>query len=116
MHDFVQAARAALAMLGGFDPEIIGIVALSLAVSLSASLIAMAIGAPIGGVLAVGRFFGRQGIIVVGNALLGLPPVGVGTGLSLLLSRSGPLGFAGMLFTPSAMVMAQVVLTTPIVI
>jgi len=116
MHDFVQAARAALAMLGSFDPEIIGIVALSLAVSLSASLIAMAIGAPIGGVLAVGRFRGRQGIIVLVNALLGLPPVVVGLGIYLLLSRSGPLGFAGMLFTPSAMVMAQVVLTTPIVI
>src|SRR3954447_7965639 len=116
MHDFVQAARAALAMLGSFDPEIIGIVALSLAVSLSASLIAMAIGAPIGGVLAVGRFRGRQGIIVLANALLGLPPVVVGLAIYLLLSRSGPLGFAGLLFTPAAMIMAQVVLTTPIVI
>jgi tungstate transport system permease protein len=116
MQDFVQAARAALALIGGLDPEIAGIVALSLRVSLSASLIAMAIGAPLGGALAVSRFRGRQTVIVLANALLGLPPVVVGLAIYLLLSRSGPLGFAGLLFTPAAMIMAQVVLTTPIVI
>jgi tungstate transport system permease protein len=116
VQDFFQAARTALALIGSLDPEFIGIVALSLSVSLSASLIAMVIGAPLGGALAVGRFPGRQTIVVLANALLGLPPVVVGLAIYLLLSRSGPLGFAGLLFTPAAMVMAQVVLTTPIVI
>jgi tungstate transport system permease protein len=116
VQDFFQTARTALALIGSLDPEIVGIVALSLSVSLSASLIAMVIGAPLGGALAVGRFPGRQTIVVLANALLGLPPVVVGLAIYLLLSRSGPLGFAGLLFTPAAMVMAQVVLTTPIVI
>jgi tungstate transport system permease protein len=116
VQDFLQAARSALALVGGLDPEFIGIVRLSLSISLSAAIIAMVIGAPLGGVLAVGRFRGRQAIIVLANALLGLPPVVVGLTIYLLLSRSGPLGFAGLLFTPGAMIMAQVVLTTPIVI
>jgi tungstate transport system permease protein len=116
VHDFSQAARAAIALIGGLDPELVGIVALSLSVSLSASLIAMLIGAPFGGALAVSRFRGRQTVIVLANALLGLPPVVIGLAIYLLLSRSGPLGFAGLLFTPSAMVMAQVVLTMPIVV
>lgn len=116
MHDFVQAISAAFALIVSLDPEIAGIVALSLSVSLSAAAIAMVIGAPLGGALAVGRFRGRQTVIVLANALLGLPPVVVGLAIYLLLSRSGPLGFAGLLFTPAAMVMAQVVLTTPIVI
>jgi tungstate transport system permease protein len=105
-----------LSSWGSFDPEIVGIVALSLSVSLSASVIAMVIGAPLGGVLAVSHFCGRQVVIVVTNALLGLPPVVVGLAIYLVLSRSGPLGFAGLLFTPAAMVMAQTVLATPIVI
>jgi tungstate transport system permease protein len=116
VQDFFQAARTALSLIGSLDPEIAGIVALSLSVSLSASLIAMVIGAPLGGALAVGRFPGRQTIVVLANALLGLPPVVVGLAIYLLLSRSGPLGFAGLLFTPAAMVIAQIVLTTPIVI
>jgi len=116
VHDFLQAAHTALSLIGGLDGEFVGIVALSLRVSLTASLIAMVIGAPIGGVLAVTRFPGRQAAIVLVNALLGLPPVVVGLALYLLLSRTGPLGFAGLLFTPSAMVIAQVTLTTPIVI
>src|SRR5947209_4825867 len=116
MHDFVEAIGAALGLIGNLDPEIAGIVALSLSVSLSAAMIAMIIGAPLGGALGVGRFRGRQTIIVLANALLGLPPVVVGLAIYLLLSRSGPLGFAGLLFTPTAMIMAQVVLTTPIVI
>jgi tungstate transport system permease protein len=116
VQDFFQAAHTAFALIGSLDPEIVGIVALSLSVSLSASMIAMVIGAPLGGALAVGRFPGRQTIVLLANALLGLPPVVVGLVIYLLLSRSGPLGFAGLLFTPAAMVMAQVVLTTPIVI
>ena len=116
MQDFLQAARSALALVGSLDPEFIGIVRLSLTISLSAAIIAMVIGAPLGGLLAVGRFDGRRTIIVLANALLGLPPVVVGLTIYLLLSRSGPLGFAGLLFTPAAMIIAQVVLTTPIVI
>ena len=116
MNDFTQAAAAALALIGRLDPELLGIVLLSLRVSLSASLIALAIGAPLGVLLAITRFRGRQVLIVLANALLGLPPVVAGLVIYLLLSRSGPLGFAGLLFTPSAMIIAQVVLTTPIVI
>jgi tungstate transport system permease protein len=116
MQDFTHALGAALSLVGNLDPEIASIVALSLGVSLSAAMIAMLIGAPLGGALAVGRFRGRQAIVVLANALLGLPPVVVGLAIYLLLSRSGPLGFAGLLFTPAAMVIAQVVLTLPIVI
>ena len=116
MNDFTHAVAAALALIGRLEPELLGIVLLSLRVSLSASLIALAIGAPLGVLLAITRFRGRQVLIVLANALLGLPPVVAGLVIYLLLSRSGPLGFAGLLFTPSAMVIAQVVLTTPIVI
>jgi tungstate transport system permease protein len=116
MHDFAQAIVTAISLIAGFDSELIGIVALSLRVSLSASLIAMVIGAPLGAVLAVSRFRGRQVVIVLANALLGLPPVVAGLFIYLILSRSGPLGFAGLLFTPTAMIIAQTVITTPIVV
>jgi tungstate transport system permease protein len=116
MHDFVQAFITAVALVGSFDPELVGIVALSLRVSLSASMIAMVIGAPLGGALAVGRFWGRQTVVMLANALLGLPPVVVGLAIYMILTRSGPLGFAGLLFTPAAMVMAQTILATPIAI
>ena len=76
----------------------------------------MVIGAPLGGALAVSQFRGRQTVVVLANALMGLPPVVVGLAVFLLLSRSGPLGFAGLLFTPQAMVIAQTVLAAPIVI
>jgi tungstate transport system permease protein len=76
----------------------------------------MVIGAPVGAALAIGRFWGKQGIVIFVNALLGLPPVVVGLLIYLLLSRSGPFGFIGILFTPAAMVIAQTVLATPIVI
>ena len=79
-------------------------------------MIAMVIGAPMGGALAVVQFRGRQAVIVLANALLGLPPVVVGLAIYIVLSRSGPLGFAGLLFTPAAMIIAQVVLATPIVV
>ena len=116
MNDFTHSVAAALALIGSLDAELLGIVWLSLRVSLSASLIALAIGAPLGAWLAISRFRGRQAVIVLANALLGLPPVVAGLVIYLLLSRSGPLGFAGLLFTPSAMIIAQVILTTPIVI
>jgi tungstate transport system permease protein len=116
MQEIAHAFLAAIALIGSFDPELIRIVTLSLCVSLSATAIAMAVGAPLGGALAVSDFRGRQGIVIFVNALLGLPPVVVGLIVYIVLSRSGPLGFAGLLFTPTAMVIAQVILTTPIVI
>jgi tungstate transport system permease protein len=95
--------------------EFAGIVALSLGVSLSATGLAILIGLPLGAGLAVLRFPGRRLLIVVINALLGLPPVVVGLALYLVLSRAGPLGPLHLLFTPGAMVLAQAVLATPIV-
>jgi tungstate transport system permease protein len=116
MNDFRQSVAAALSLIGSADSELIGIVWLSLRVSLSASVIALLIGAPLGVWLAISRFRGRQVLVVLANALLGLPPVVAGLVLYLLFSRSGALGFAGLLFTPTAMVIAQVILTTPIVV
>ena len=116
MNDFARSVGAALGLIGSLDSELLGIVGLSLRVSLSASLFALVIGAPFGAWLAIIRFPGRHAVIVLTNALLGLPPVVVGLALYLLLSRSGPLGPAGLLFTPSAMVIAQTLLATPIVV
>lgn len=116
MNDFARSVAAAFSLIGEADAELLGIVALSLRVSLTASILALLIGAPFGAFLAIARFGGRQVIIVLTNALLGLPPVVVGLGLYLLLSRSGPLGAAGLLFTPTGMVIAQTLLATPIVV
>jgi tungstate transport system permease protein len=116
MNDFAQALITAASLIGHFDAELREIVLLSLAVSLSASLIAFAIGAPLGTALAIYRFPGRGALIVLANALLGLPPVVVGLAVYLLLSRSGPLGSFGILFTPTAMVVAQAILGIPIVV
>ena len=91
------------------------ILGLSLAVSVSAALLAAMLGIGLAVMLALGRFHGRRALVVAVNALLGLPPVVVGLVLYLALSRSGPLGSLGLLFTPAAMVMAQTVLATPIV-
>jgi tungstate transport system permease protein len=116
MNDFTRSVTAALSLIAEADSELLGIVALSLRVSLTASIVALLIGAPLGAWLAITRFRGRQVIIVLTNALLGLPPVVVGLALYLLLSRSGPLGSAGLLFTPTAMVIAQTLLATPIAV
>jgi tungstate transport system permease protein len=97
------------------DPRLWEIVGLSLAVSLSAVAIATALGLPLGAALAVTRFPGRRTIIVLLNALMGLPPVVVGLAVYLLLSRAGPLGELGLLFTPPAMVIAQTLLILPII-
>jgi tungstate transport system permease protein len=96
------------------DAELWRIVALSLQVSLSAVGIAMALGLPVGAALAVGRFPGRGAVVVALNAMMGLPPVVVGLVVYLLLSRAGPLGDLGLLFTPGAMVFAQTILILPI--
>lgn len=116
MNDFARSIVAAFTLIGEADPELLGIVALSVRVSLTASIVALLIGAPFGAFLAISRFRGRQVVIVLTNALLGLPPVVVGLALYLLLSRSGPLGAAGLLFTPTAMMIAQTLLATPIVV
>src|ERR1700722_8394296 len=97
------------------DPALFAIVWLSLIVSLSAVLLAAMIGVPFGALIALTGFRGREGVIVVLNALMGLPPVVVGLAVFLSLSRSGPLGSWGLLFTPQAMVIAQTVLVTPII-
>src|ERR1017187_8151075 len=115
MNDFAAALRTAVDLILGFDAGLRDIVVLSLAVSLSASACAFVIGAPLGTALAVYRFRGRGALVVVVNALLGLPPVVVGLAVYLLLSRSGPLGSFGILFTPTAMVIAQTILIVPII-
>jgi tungstate transport system permease protein len=97
------------------DPALFEIVRLSLAVSLSAVALAALVGMPLGALLALTRFPGRSVFVVVLNALMGLPPVVVGLAVYLLLSRSGPLGAMGILFTPAAMVIAQTILIVPII-
>src|SRR5215211_5028836 len=97
------------------DPALLAIVQLSLVVSLSAVAFAALVGVPFGAALALTRFAGREAVVVMLNALMGLPPVVVGLAVYLLLSRSGPLGAWGLLFTPQAMVIAQTVLVTPII-
>ena len=106
---------SALTLLLTADPTLIAIVRLSLVVSSSAVFFAAVIGVPLGALIALTRFSGRQGVIVVLNALMGLPSVAVGLVVFLTLSRSGPLSSLNLLFTPQAMIIAQTVLVTPIV-
>jgi tungstate transport system permease protein len=94
---------------------LLDIIGLSLGVSLSATVVAALLGLPLGAALAVYNFPGRRALIIVLNGLLGLPPVVVGLALYLLLSRSGPLGWLGLLFTPGGMILAQATLATPII-
>ena len=115
MTEIIEAIRLAARLLLAADPALLRIVALSLVISLSAAASAAAIGLPLGAALAVLRFPGRKTAVLLVNALLGLPPVVVGLLLYLLLSRSGPFGAWGLLFTPAAMVLAQFVLAVPIV-
>jgi len=105
----------ALRMIVTLDPDLLSIVGLSLQVSLSAVFVASVVGLPAGAVLAVRRFPGRNAVVVLLNSLMGLPPVVVGLVVYLLLSRAGPLGALGLLFTPGAMVIAQAILVLPIV-
>ena len=115
MNPLFDAFAGALALIASADSALLHIVLLSLAVSLSAVVLATAIGLPLGAAIAVGRFRGRQAVIVLLNALMGLPPVVVGLVVYLMLSRAGPLGSLGLLFTPPAMVVAQTVLIFPII-
>ena len=115
MSDLTTAFALALDLILSLDPELAEIVRRSLYVSLSAVLIASVLGLPLGALIAVYRFPGRKVLVVLLNALMGLPPVFVGLIVYLLLSRAGPLGFLGMLYTPGAMIAAQAILIAPII-
>lgn len=115
MQDFGAAFGAAFQLVITLDPDLVEIVGLSLRVSLGAVLAAAVIGLPIGAGLAVARFPGRGVALVALNSLMGLPPVVVGLLVYLALSRAGPLGPLGLLYTPTAMVIAQMILVVPIV-
>lgn len=115
MQDFGGAFLQAFGLLIALDPSLLEIVGLSLRVSLTAVLIAAVIGMPLGALLAVLRFPGRGAVLVVLNALMGLPPVVVGLLVYLLLSRAGPLGLLQLLYTPTAMIIAQCLLVAPII-
>ena len=115
MSDIGAAFGEALGLIVSADPELWHIIGLSLSVSLSAVVLASAIGLPLGAAVALCRFPGRWAVIVGLNAAMGLPPVVVGLVIYLLLSRAGPLGSFGLLFTPKAMVIAQAILVAPIV-
>jgi tungstate transport system permease protein len=114
--DITQAFAAALRLILDAEPAFVGIVGLSLAVTLSAVFLAGMIGLPLGAWLALARFPGRSAIVVLVNGLMGLPPVVAGLLVFVVLSRSGPLGSLGLLFTPTAMVIAQTLLVLPIVV
>jgi tungstate transport system permease protein len=115
MDSILEAIRAAVRLIASGDAALGEIVLLSLGVSLSAVAFATLLGLPLGAAIAVGRFAGRRAVIVLLNALMGLPPVVVGLVVYLLLSRAGPLGELGLLFTPGAMVIAQTILIVPII-
>ncbi len=110
-----EALCGAAVLIASGDATLLGIVLLSLGVSLAAVFCATLLGLPLGATLAVGRFPGRKAMVVLLNALMGLPPVVVGLVVYLLLSRAGPLGSLGLLFTPPAMVIAQTLLILPII-
>ena len=115
MNDFSNAIAVAWKLVIGLDADLVEIVVLSLEISLSAVFIATLVALPLGAAVAVFRFPGRGACIVLLNALMGLPPVAVGLLIYLLLSRAGPLGQHGLLYTPAAMVIAQAVLVVPII-
>lgn len=117
MEEIARALPLALGLVASGDRELLGIVGLSLRVSMTAALLALAVGVPAAALLAVKpRLPGRRLVLVLVNAALGLPPVVVGLVVYLLLSRGGPLGALGWLFSPPAMVLAQTVLAVPIVV
>jgi tungstate transport system permease protein len=115
MGDFSSALTQAGHLIAAADGELYAIIGLSLRVSLSAVALAALIGLPFGALVAIARFPGRGALVVALNALMGLPPVVVGLLVYLCLSRAGPLGSLGLLFTPAAMVVAQTILIAPII-
>lgn len=115
MQDLGGAFHLAFQLVASGNADLLEIVGLSLRVSLAAMVFSCLLGFPLGAVLAVSRFPGRGAALVVLNALMGLPPVVVGLIVYLHLSRAGPLGFLGLLYTPTAMIIAQTILITPII-
>jgi tungstate transport system permease protein len=115
LNTLTQAAGEAVSMVARLDPKLVEIVLMSLGVSLSSVALSCAFALPVGAALAVADFRGRGALVTTLNALLGLPAVVVGLAIYLLLSRAGPLGSAGLLFTPQAMVLAQAVLVFPLI-
>ena len=113
MGEIFEAFGVAFDLILSLDPVLAGIVGRSLAISLTAVGLAAAIGLPFGAMIAVFRFPGRRAVIILLNALMGLPPVVVGLIVYLMLSRSGPLGVLGLLFTPTAMIIAVGVNNSP---
>tara|TARA_Y100001934_G_scaffold103327_1_gene127036 strand:- start:146 stop:868 length:723 start_codon:yes stop_codon:yes gene_type:complete len=116
MQELSSSFAMAFSLIGALDADLFEIVGLSLRVSLSAVGLSLLIGLPVGAAIAIGRFPGRFSLIVVSNSLMGMPPVVVGLLVYLALSRAGPFGVLGLLYTPTAMVIAQTLLITPIVI
>jgi tungstate transport system permease protein len=110
-----DAFSEAVSLIFSGDSELVEILVLSIQVSLTALLCSVALGLPLGTTLAITQFRGKKACVTVLNSLMGLPPVVVGLLVYLMLSRSGPLGVLGLLYTPTAMVIAQVVLITPII-
>lgn len=115
MQDYGSALWLALQLMVSGDPELLEIILLSLRVSLSAMAVACVIGFPIGAIVAISRFPGRGAVLVLLNALMGLPPVVVGLMVYLALSNAGPFGWLQLLYTPTAMIIAQTILITPII-
>jgi tungstate transport system permease protein len=115
MHDFSSALAEAFRLIAALDANLAEIVLLSLNVSVSATVFAAAIGLPLGALVAIANFPGRAVVILLINALMGLPPVVVGLIVYLMLSNAGPMGGFGLLYSPAAMVIAQTVLITPII-
>jgi tungstate transport system permease protein len=115
MHDFAAAIIEALRLVATFDANLTEIVGLSLRVSITATCLAALVGLPLGALLAIASFRGRALVVLLVNALMGLPPVVVGLIVYLMLSNSGPMGGFGLLYSPTAMIIAQTVLITPIV-
>jgi tungstate transport system permease protein len=115
MDSIIEGFTKALSLILSLDPELLGIIFLSLEVSGTALILATILGLPLGALTGLKRFTGRGLIISLMNTFMGLPPVVVGLFLYLLLSRRGPLGFMSLLYTPSAMIIAQTILAFPIV-
>jgi tungstate transport system permease protein len=115
MQDFGQSFSLAFGLVFTADPDLIEIIGLSLRVSLTAVVLACALGLPLGAALAIFRFPGRHALLILVNALMGLPPVVVGLLVYLMLSNAGPMGWLQLLYTPTAMIVAQTLLITPIV-
>ena len=115
MQDFGEAARLALTLMLSLDTDLLEIIGLSLKVSLSALMVSCVLGLPLGALLAISRFPGRGAALLAVNALMGLPPVVVGLIVYLHLSNAGPFGWLQLLYTPTAMIIAQTILITPII-